>query len=273
MALVGLVVGSFLNVVIFRLPVMMEQEWKSQCRSLLGINNAVQEEVKPTFNLIIPRSHCPKCKNIITAMHNIPVISYLILGGKCKICGARISPRYPLVELMTGILTAFIAWYFGVQIKTLFIILLTWALICLSFIDFDHQLLPDDITLPLLWLGIICNMFNLFTDLQSSLLGAIFGYSILWIIFISYKMLTGKEGMGYGDFKLLAMLGAWSGWQMLPLIILFSSLLGAIIGISLIIIAKHGKNIPIPFGPYLAIAGWIAMIWGQEIMYVYMKSL
>lgn len=273
MALLGLVVGSFLNVVIYRLPVMLERDWRTQCESLLEIKNDTPTETEPPFNLITPRSRCPHCGNLITAINNIPVISYLLLGGKCKKCNHSISPRYPIVELLTGIMTAFIAWHFGLQIKTFFAVFLTWGLICLSFIDLDHQLLPDDITLPFLWLGIVCNMFNLFTDTHSSLWGAIFGYGILWIIFISYKLLTGKEGMGYGDFKLLAMLGAWLGWQMLPMIILLSSFLGALVGISLILFAKHGKNIPIPFGPYLTIAGWVALIWGPEIMRIYLQSL
>lgn len=272
MALLGLVVGSFLNVVIYRLPVMMERDWRTQCESLLEINNNTAEVDTP-FNLITPRSRCPHCGNMVTALYNIPVISYLILKGKCKNCQHPISLRYPFIELGTGILTAFIAWHFGFQIKTFFAIFLTWGLICLSFIDLDHQILPDDITLPLLWLGIICNMFNLFTDIHSSLLGVIFGYGIFWIIFISFKLLTGKEGMGHGDFKLLAMLGAWLGWQMLPLIILLSSLLGAIVGISLILFAKHGRNIPIPFGPYLTIAGWVALVWGHEIMQIYLRLL
>lgn len=273
MAILGLVVGSFLNVVIYRLPVMMEREWRAQCKSILEIKDDNQSGSETPFNLVFPRSRCPHCGNLITALENIPVISYLLLKGKCKNCRHPISPRYPVVELIAGILTAFIAWHFGFETKTFFAVLLTWALICLSFIDLDHQLLPDDIVLPFLWLGIICNMFGLFTDIYSSLLGAIFGYGILWLIFISYKLLTGKEGMGYGDFKLLAMLGAWSGWQMLPLIILLSSMLGAIVGISLIIFTKHGKNIPIPFGPYLTIAGWTGLLWGQEIMQFYLRSL
>ena len=252
---------------------MMERDWRSQCQSLLGIADNSSAETAIPFNLVVPRSRCPHCNNLITAIYNIPVISYLILRGKCKQCNHPISLRYPVVELVTGIITAFIAWHSGYQIQTFFAAILTWALICLSIIDLDHQLLPDDITLPFLWLGIICNMFNLFTDVYSSLLGVIFGYGILWIIFITYKLLTGKEGMGYGDFKLLAMLGAWFGWQMLPLIILLSSLLGAVIGIALIIFTKHGRNTPIPFGPYLALSGWIAMIWGQKITHIYLGLL
>lgn len=273
MALVGLITGSFLNVVIYRLPLMMEREWRSQCRSLLGITDNSEVKTAEPFNLVTPRSRCPHCARMISAYDNIPVISYFLLRGKCRHCQHPISLRYPAIELTSGIVTALVVWHFGFQIQALFAVLLTWALICLTMIDFDHQLLPDDITLPFLWLGLIANMFNLFTDIHSSLLGAIGGYGVLWTVFIAFKLVTGKEGMGHGDFKLLAMLGAWLGWQSLLLIVLLSSVLGAIVGISLIIFARHGRHIPIPFGPYLAFAGWIAMLWGPEIMHIYLNLL
>jgi leader peptidase (prepilin peptidase)/N-methyltransferase len=269
MALLGLFIGSFLNVIIYRLPIMMETDWKQQCRLLLEIE---PESKKPeqTFNLIHPRSRCPNCRHPISAIENIPVISYLFLGGKCSHCSQKISIRYPLIELLSGLAALFIAWKYGPTIQTLFICLLTWALICLTMIDFDKQLLPDDITLPFLWLGLLCNLFDMFTSLQASVIGAMLGYGILWSIFILFKLLTGKEGMGHGDFKLLAMLGAWMGWQSLPLIILLASLSGSIIGIIIIIFRGHERTIPIPFGPYLAISGWISLIWGEEIIRFYL---
>jgi len=268
MGLLGLITGSFLNVVIYRLPLMMQREWRSQCRSLLELENP--ESTQETFNLVKPRSRCPQCQHLITAIDNIPVLSYLLLVGKCRYCKTRISLQYPLIEILSCVLTAAVAWHFGFTLETLFAAVLTWSLISLSVIDLDQQLLPDDITLPMLWLGLICNMFGLFTDIHSSLAGAILGYGILWLIFMSYKLLTGKEGMGYGDFKLLAMLGAWLGWEMLPLIILLSSLVGAIFGIGLILFARHERAKPIPFGPYLAMAGWIALIAGDRLIGLYL---
>jgi leader peptidase (prepilin peptidase) / N-methyltransferase len=269
----GLLVGSFLNVVIFRLPVMMEKDWKEQCCELLSIDDPKYYNDKPKFNLITPRSRCPSCKHQISAIENIPIISYLFLKGKCKECGNKISIRYPLIELISAVSVTIVASHFGVTLETLFAICLTWALISLSMIDFDHQLLPDDITLPFLWLGIILSMFNIYTDLQSSVLGAIFGYGILWSVYILFKLITGKEGMGHGDFKLLAVLGAWFGYELLPLIIIMSSLVGAIIGISLMIFKSHDRNTAIPFGPYLAIAGWISMLWGPAIMSSYLNAV
>lgn len=268
MGLLGLITGSFLNVVIYRLPLMMQREWRSQCRSLLELEDP--ESTQKTFNLVTPRSRCPHCQHLITAFDNIPVISYLLLGGKCRYCKTRISPRYPLIEILSCMLTAVVAWHFGFTLQTLFAALLTWSLISLTVIDIDQQLLPDDITLPMLWLGLVCNMFGLFTDIHSSLAGAILGYGILWLIFMSYKLLTGKEGMGYGDFKLLAMLGAWLGWEMLPLIILLSSLVGAVVGTGLILFARYDRAKPIPFGPYLAMAGWIALIAGDKLVGLYL---
>jgi leader peptidase (prepilin peptidase)/N-methyltransferase len=267
--ILGLLVGSFLNVVIYRLPVMMQQEWQQQCDELNG------KELEPaeSFTLSRPRSRCPKCAHEITALENIPVLSYLVLGGKCKQCKTTIAVRYPLIEAFTGLLSGLVAWQFGFDWSCLGALLLTWSLISLSFIDIDHQLLPDSITLPLMWLGIIFSFFTVYTDLHSSVIGAIAGYLSLWLVYQGFKLVTGKEGMGYGDFKLLAALGAWLGWSLLPTIVLLSSLVGAIIGISLIIFRKHQRNIPIPFGPYLAAAGWIALMWGHQINVLYINWL
>ena len=271
MVILGLVVGSFINVVIYRLPIMMEHEWREQCRMLFGAPAEAPPVAQEPFNLLSPRSRCPHCQHLVRAINNIPVISYLVLRGKCVHCEQPISLRYPLIELASGLLTGYVALHYGFHPETFFAVILTWSLLCLSMIDIDHQLLPDDITLPLLWLGLGCNMFNIFTNLHSSVIGAIAGYGSLWIIFVTFRLVTGKEGMGYGDFKLLAMLGAWLGWEMLPLIILLSSLLGAVIGIFLIIIRGRDRNNPIPFGPYLALSGWIALLWGNEITDIYLK--
>ena len=268
----GLLVGSFLNVVIYRLPVMMEHDWKEQCCELLEIDSPECAQDNKKFNLVSPRSSCPSCNHQIKAIENIPVLSYLFLKGKCSQCKESISIRYPIIELVSAITITIVAYYFGVSIQSLFAILLTWALITLTMIDFDHQLLPDDITLPFLWLGIGINLFNVFTDINSSVLGAIFGYGILWFVYITFKIVTGKEGMGHGDFKLLAALGAWFGWQALPLIIILSSVVGAAIGISLILFKSHNRNTQIPFGPYLAIAGWVSMLWGTDIMSAYLNT-
>ncbi|MFT5395781.1 MAG: leader peptidase (prepilin peptidase)/N-methyltransferase [Gammaproteobacteria bacterium] len=269
----GLLIGSFLNVVILRLPVMMERDWKQQCCELLELDKSNVNKDQSNINLVTPRSHCPKCKHQISALENIPVISYFFLKGKCSKCENKISVRYPLIEIVSGISVVIVAYYFGVSFQTLFALILTWSLIALSMIDFDHQLLPDDITLPLLWLGIIINLFGVFTDIESSVLGAVFGYGTLWSVYIIFKLVTGKEGMGYGDFKLLAVLGAWFGWQLLPLIIILSSLVGAVIGISLMILKSHDRNTAIPFGPYLAIAGWVSMLWGPYIMSAYLNAV
>ncbi len=269
--LLGLIIGSFLNVVIYRLPIMMEHDWRTQCCELLDVPNTSEQNTPEPFNLVYPRSRCPHCGHAISALENIPIISYLALKAQCRACKNSISLRYPLIEFLSGTLAAIVAWHYGYSLQTLFAVSLTWALICLSIIDIDRQYLPDDITLPFLWLGIACNMFGLFTDIYSSLIGAMAGYGILWLVYQVFKLITGKEGMGYGDFKLLAMLGAWFGWQMLPLIILVSSLAGATIGICLIMLRKHDKRIPISFGPYLAIAGWITLIWGTEITAIYLK--
>ena len=268
-AVLGMMVGSFLNVVIHRLPKMLELGWQQQCAELRG------EELAPApaYNLVFPHSACPHCNHPISAWENIPIVSYLLLRGKCKGCGAAISPRYPIIELTSGIMCGYAAWHFGFGPAAIGALLLIWALLALTAIDFDTQLLPDDITLPLLWAGLLFNLFGTFASLQSAVLGAVFGYLTLWGVYWMFKLITGKEGMGYGDFKLLAALGAWLGWQMLPLIILSSSLVGAAVGITLIIAVKHGRDIPIPFGPYLAGGGLIALFWGQALTQNYLQLL
>ena len=267
--LLGLIIGSFLNVVILRVPRMLEIEWQQQAREILEPDR--EHEPPATYNLILPHSHCPKCKTEIKPWQNIPVISYLLLRGRCGNCKEPISLRYPAIELLTAGLSMLVAWQMGFGLATAGMLVLTWALICLSMIDADTQLLPDIIVLPLLWLGLILNSFGVYTDLNTALWGAVAGYLSLWSVYWLFKLVTGKEGMGYGDFKLLAMLGAWGGWQVLPLTILLSSLVGAILGI--IILKARGANnsTPLPFGPYLAIAGWIALIWGETITGHYLR--
>jgi leader peptidase (prepilin peptidase)/N-methyltransferase len=267
--LLGLMVGSFLNVVIYRLPKMMEREWHAQCAELKGEAPAPV----PPYNIIIPRSACPHCGHAITAIENIPILSYLFLRGKCKGCGAPISLRYPAVEAISGILSAYAAWHFGFGLAGIATLVFIGALIALTFIDFDTQLLPDDITLPLLWLGLLLNLNGAYTTLPNAVVGAVAGYLILWSVYWAFKLATGKEGMGFGDFKLLAALGAWMGWQMLPLIIILSSAVGAVVGIALMVFAQHGRNIPIPFGPYLAGGGLIALFWGQPLTQQYLQLL
>ena len=262
---VGLLMGSFLNVVIHRLPKMMEREWQVQCAELRG------ETVTdiPRFNIVTPRSACPACGQAITALQNIPVVSWLVLGGRCAACKARIPLRYPLVEILTGVLSAFIAWRFGFGVAALGALVLLWSLIALAFIDLDTQLLPDSITLPLLWAGLLFNLFGTFTDLDAAVIGAVAGYLILWTVYWLFKLCTGKEGMGFGDFKLLAAIGAWLGWKLLPAVILLSAGVGAAIGIVLILVARHGRSTPIPFGPYLALGGLVALIWGDSLTRLY----
>ncbi|GGD04678.1 prepilin peptidase [Halopseudomonas salina] len=267
--LLGLIVGSFLNVVIHRLPIMMERAWLRQSREMLEPD--VELAPEPTFNIVLPHSHCPHCNTEIKAWQNLPVISYLLLRGRCGHCQKHISLRYPSVELLTAVLSMVVAWQFGFGWQAGSMLVLTWALICLSLIDADTQLLPDAIVLPLLWLGLIANSFGLFTDLHTALWGAVAGYLSLWLVFWAFKLITGKEGMGYGDFKLLAMLGAWGGWQILPLTILLSSLVGAILGIIILKTRGQSNATPLPFGPYLAIAGWIALIWGDTITGKYLQ--
>jgi len=271
--LIGLLVGSFLNVVIYRLPVMMQQSWRKDCQEYLGLD--IDKALDEPFNLVLPLSRCPACNMPIKPYQNIPVVSYIFLRGKCAQCANPISLRYPIIEAFTALTSFMIAWHFGFSPQTGFALLLTWSLIALSFIDIDHHLLPDSITLPSLWLGLLLSVFGLFTDSHASIIGAVAGYLVLWSIFHLFKLLTGKEGMGYGDFKLLSLFGAWLGWQSLPAIILLSSLVGAVVGITMIVFSRHDRNTPIPFGPYLAAAGWIALIWGTDInqFYLHMAGL
>ena len=265
----SLAIGSFLNVVIHRLPKMLERQWRDELSEL----NGQEVAAGPRYNLMVPRSACPACGHAIGALENVPLISYLALRGKCAGCKARISPRYPLVEALTGVLSGYIAWRYGFTWQTLALLVFVWSMIALAFIDLDTFYLPDDITLPLVWAGLLANMGGLFVDLQSAVIGAIAGYLALWIVVWGYKLATGKDGMGYGDFKLLAAIGAWLGWKMLPVVILLSSLVGAIVGISLIVFARHGRNVPIPFGPYLVLGGLIALFWGDQLLHYYLQTL
>jgi leader peptidase (prepilin peptidase)/N-methyltransferase len=261
--LFGLCIGSFLNVVIHRLPKMMERQWRAECAELNDTATPPPSEEK--YNLVVPRSTCPSCGHKIKAAENIPVLSYLLLGGKCSGCKAPISMRYPVVEALCGALSGYAAWRFGATLAGAGALLFVWAMIALAFIDLDTFYLPDDITLPLLWAGLLFSIGAAHTDLKAAVIGAAGGYLALWSVFWLYKFATGKEGMGYGDFKLLAAIGAWLGWQMLPLVILLSSLVGAMIGILMMVFARHGSQTPIPFGPYLAAAGVIALFHGQAI--------
>jgi leader peptidase (prepilin peptidase)/N-methyltransferase len=266
---IGLLVGSFLNVVIYRLPVMMEREWRKECKEFLQL--PADEADNENLNLLLPLSRCPHCKTAIKPYQNIPVLSYIFLQGCCAACKQPISLRYPLIEAFTGVCSAIVAYHFGYGLELLFALLLTWSLIALSFIDIDHQLLPDSINLPLLWLGLFLSLFPVFADSHDSIIGAVAGYLSLWSVYHLFRLVTGKEGMGYGDFKLLALFGAWLGWKFIPLIILLSSLVGAVIGIGMIIFAGRDHTVPIPFGPYLAAAGWIALLWGQDIIDKYLQ--
>jgi leader peptidase (prepilin peptidase)/N-methyltransferase len=268
-ALLGLVVGSFLNVVIHRLPRMMERGWMLECAELRGETPPPAEKL----TLATPRSRCPQCGHGITALENIPILSYLVLGGRCSACRTRISPRYPLIEALSGLLSGYAAWRFGASWAGAGALLFIWGMIALTFIDLDTQLLPDSITLTLLWAGLLLNLGGTFVELKAAVIGAAAGYLSFWAVYWVFKLATGKEGMGYGDFKLLAVIGAWLGWQMLPLTILASSMVGAAVGISLIVFARHGRNIPIPFGPYLAAAGIIALFWGKPLTQQYLGLL
>jgi len=265
----GLIVGSFLNVVIHRLPVMLERKWRAECADLAGTPAPPAER----YDLTQPRSACPKCGHRIPALENIPLVSYLFLGGKCSQCKAPISLRYPVVEALAGAVAGYIAWRYGLSAAMLGALLFAWAMIALAFIDLDTFYLPDSITLPLLWAGLLFNAGGVFTDLRSAVIGAAAGYLVLWAVYWAFKFATGKEGMGYGDFKLLAAIGAWIGWKLLPLTILASSLVGAVVGIGMIVFAKHAREKPIPFGPYLAAAGLIAMFWGERITRHYLDLL
>jgi leader peptidase (prepilin peptidase)/N-methyltransferase len=267
--IVGLAVGSFLNVVIHRLPRMMEREWQAQCAELAG-----QAPVPvPAYNIAYPPSACPSCGHRIRARENVPLLSYALLRGRCAGCGAHIGLRYPAVEAVTGLLTGYAAWHFGFGWQAAGAMLLLWSLIAASAIDIDTQLLPDSITLPLVWAGLLFNLRGTFTDLQSAVIGAAAGYLVLWSVYWLFKLATGKEGMGFGDFKLLAAIGAWLGWKMLPLVILLSSAVGAVVGIALIVLARRGREVPIPFGPYLACAGALALFWGDALVDRWLAAL
>ncbi|HXV06618.1 MAG TPA: A24 family peptidase [Burkholderiales bacterium] len=259
----GVCVGSFLNVVIHRLPKMMEREWHAQCAELAGAPAAPPAQGR--YNLLVPGSACPACGRHIRAVENIPVLSWLLLRGKCAGCAARIPARYPVVEIAAGAIAAYAAWRFGLSLAAAGAMLFGWSMLALAAIDLDTQLLPDDITLPLLWAGLLFNLERVFVPLPTAVIGAVAGYLSLWLVYWAFKLATGKEGMGYGDFKLLAAIGAWLGWQKLPLVILLSSVVGAAVGIALIVLARHGREKPIPFGPYLAAAGLIALFWGEPI--------
>ena len=267
----GLSIGSFLNVVVHRLPIMLKQEWQSEARLLLDVQVPDKQESK-RYNLVTPRSACPACGQPISSIHNIPLISYLLLKGRCASCQARIALRYPLLELVTGVATVTVISVLGPTMQGMLACLLTYSLIALSQIDFETKLLPDDITLPILWLGLIANMYDTFTDLQSAVIGAVLGYLALWTVYQGFRVITGKEGMGFGDFKLLALLGAWLGWQALTFIILMSSIIGTLVGVTLILLGRD-RNDAIPFGPYLAGAGWISLLWGDILLSRYLQVL
>lgn len=265
--LLGLVTGSFLNVVIYRLPVMMEREWREHCMEIA--DTPPEPAPTETFNLVVPRSRCRNCGHKISAWENIPLLSYLLLRGRCAECKTPISFQYPAVELITGVLSVWVAVHFGLDWRLPAALLLSWALIALSVIDFKETLLPDDITLPFLWLGLLLSLDGFFTNPIDAIIGGVAGYLSLWLVYHVFKLITGKEGMGYGDFKLLAMLGAWLGWQALPMIIILSSFVGAIVGLSLIAFTGRDHQIPIPFGPYLAAAGWIYLLYGDTLQKIY----
>ncbi len=264
--LFSLLVGSFLNVAIHRLPRMMEAEWHAQCAELRG--EALPDA--PRYNLWLPRSACPQCGHPITALENIPLLSWLWLRGRCSACRAPIGARYPLVELLTALLSAAVAWKWGVSVQTAGSLLMVWALIALAFIDLDTALLPDSLTLPLLWLGLLFNLGGHFSSLPDAVVGAMAGYLVLWLVYWLFKLATGKDGMGYGDFKLLAAIGAWLGWQMLPVTLLLSSVVGAAVGIAMIVLVKHDRRVPIPFGPYLAGGGLVALFFGADLTQAYL---
>jgi leader peptidase (prepilin peptidase) / N-methyltransferase len=278
--LLGLIIGSFLNVVIYRLPIMLEREWRSQATEVLaaGTEASLPAGSLDRFTLSTPRSACPNCKTPITALQNVPIISWLVLRGRCASCKAKISARYPLVELATGVLSSWVAWHFGFGAPAACALLVTWALIALTGIDLDHQLLPDNITLPLAWAGLLAAVAigpmsdaALPVSPRDAIIGAVAGYISLWLVFHAFKLVTGKEGMGYGDFKLFAALGAWLGWKVLPLVIVLSATSGAALGILMIALKGRDRRAPIPFGPYLAAAGWLAMMYGDALLNTYLR--
>ncbi|AXK53872.1 MULTISPECIES: prepilin peptidase [Pseudomonas] len=264
----GLLVGSFLNVLVWRLPKMLERDWRAQAHEVLGLP---PEPVAAPYNLLLPHSQCPHCAQPIRPWQNIPLLSYLWLRGRCAHCRTVISRRYPLTELACGLISAYVAWHFGFGWPAGLLLILSWGLLAMSLIDADHQLLPDVLVLPLLWLGLIANSFEVLVSLEDALWGAVLGYLCLWSVFWLFKLLTGKDGMGHGDFKLLAMLGAWGGWQILPLTLLLSSLVGAILGTVMLRLNRAKTSTPIPFGPFLAIAGWIALLWGGQMTDFYLQ--
>jgi len=266
---VGLSIGSFLNVVIHRLPIILERDWQAQCAELRGEAAPASEPL----GLAFPGSHCPRCNAPIRPIDNIPLLSYAWLRGRCRACGAMISLRYPVVEALTGVLTVFAAWRFGLSLQLAGACLFIWAVLALAIIDLDTQLLPDAITMPLLWCGLLLNLWGVFTDLRSAVIGAIAGYLALWAVYWLFKLATGKEGMGYGDFKLLGAIGAWLGWQVLPVVVLLSSVVGAAVGIGLIVLARRGRNVPIPFGPYLAAAGALSLFWGRPLIEAWLRLI
>jgi leader peptidase (prepilin peptidase)/N-methyltransferase len=268
--ILGAIIGSFLNVVILRLPPLLEYEWRCQCQELLELEP--ESAIRPS-GIVFSRSKCPKCGHTIRPWENLPLVSYLVLGGKCAACRTPISSRYPFVEFLTAILFAITIWHFGPTLQGFTALVLTAFLVVTAGIDFDHQLLPDNLTLPLLWFGIVLSGWSVHTDLQSSVAGAIAGYLCLWAIYHLFRLLTGKEGMGYGDFKLLAALGAWMGWQMLPLIVLLSSVVGAVVGLVLMSSGRLKRDKPMPFGLFIAAAGWVALIWGENIVDMYTHSM
>lgn len=267
----GLVVGSFLNVVIHRLPRMLQREWRDECAELLDIVDAEADE--PALTLARPRSRCPSCQTPIKPWHNIPVLGYMVLRGRCAACGSPIGLRYPAVELVSGIATALVAARFGLTTEGLAAALMTWTLIALSGIDLDHKLLPDRITLPLIWSGLLLSLLGYFTVPTDAIIGAAAGYGVLWGVFQLFRLATGKEGMGFGDFKLLAAFGAWLGWQLLPQIVLVASVTGALIGGAMLLFSRHRRSEPIPFGPFIAAAGWIAMMWGERLNRLYLEAV
>lgn len=269
-SVLGLIVGSFLNVLVWRLPKMLEREWRAQAHEVLGLP---AEPLGPTYNLMHPNSCCPHCGHAIRPWENIPVFSYLLLRGRCAQCQGSIGARYPLTELGCGLISALVAWHFGFDWQAAAVLVVSWGLLAMSLIDIDHQLLPDVLVLPLLWLGLIVNAFGLLTTLPDALWGAVLGYMSLWSVFWLFKLITGKDGMGHGDFKLLALLGAWGGWQIVPMTLLMSSLVGVIIGLILMRLRNAQASTPMPFGPYLAIAGWIALLWGGQITDFYLQSV
>ena len=264
----GLIVGSFLNVVILRLPRIMEAGWQRECAELSGLTAASD---KPVLSLARPGSHCPACGHRIGPLENVPLLSYLFLRGRCSACRAHISLRYPLIEGLTALMTLLVCLRFGLSWQALAALPLTWGLIALAFIDYDTQLLPDAITIPLLWAGLLLSLFGTFTDSSSAIIGAAAGYLSLWAVFQLFRLATGKEGMGYGDFKLLALFGAWFGWQFLPQIVLLSALTGALLGTLLIVLGRHARSVPMPFGPFLSVAGWICLLWGQQLNDTYLR--